>query len=54
MGTGEAIIADHDEFRKTLANIEKTTGGDVDFRKQVLPQEKLRAMALDLTEKHRA
>src|SRR5512147_1596910 len=77
MEIGEAILADHDEFRRTLANIEKTTEDDVDLRKQILPhfirilyahhvaeeetifpamekKEKLRTMALDLAEEHRA
>ncbi len=77
MEIDEAIMADHDEFRRTLANIEKTTEDDVDLRKQMLPhfirilyahhvaeeetlfpamekKEKLKTMALDLTEEHRA
>lgn len=37
MGIGEAIIADHDEFRKVLAEMEKTTENDVELRKQLLP-----------------
>lgn len=37
MGIGEAINADHDEFRRILAKIEKTTESDVDLRKQMLP-----------------
>ncbi len=37
MGIGEAIIEDHNTFRKTLAEIEKTTGNDVKLRKQMLP-----------------
>jgi hemerythrin superfamily protein len=77
MGIGEAIKADHDEFRRTLPKLEKTTEKDVDLRKQLLPHfirilyahhvaeeetlipameknEKLRNMALDLAEEHRA
>jgi hemerythrin superfamily protein len=77
MGIGEAIKADHDEFREVLLNLEKTTEKDMDLRKKLLPHfmrilyahhvaeeetlfpamekiEKLRDMALDLTEEHRA
>jgi hemerythrin superfamily protein len=77
MGIGEAIKADHDEFRKVLSNLEKTTEKDIELRKKLVPHfmrilyahhvaeeetlfpamekiEKLREMALDLTEEHRA
>jgi hemerythrin superfamily protein len=77
MGIGEAIKADHDEFRKVLSNLEKTTEKDTELRKKLVPHfmrilyahhvaeeetlfpamekiEKLREMALDLTEEHRA
>ncbi len=77
MGIGEDIKADHDEFRRVLAKMEKTTEKDIELRKQLLPhfirilyahhvaeeetifpamekKEKLRNMALDLTEEHRA
>jgi hemerythrin superfamily protein len=77
MGIGEAIKADHDEFRKVLLNLEKTTEKDIELRKKLVPHfmrilyahhvaeeetlfpamekiEKLRDMALDLTEEHRA
>jgi hemerythrin superfamily protein len=77
MGIGEAIKADHDEFRRTLLKLEKTTETDIALRKQLLPHfirilyahhvaeeetllpameknEKLRNMAMDLTEEHRA
>lgn len=77
MGIGEAIIEDHDEFRRALAKIEKTTEDDAELRKQMLPHfirilyahhvaeeetlfstmeknEKLKGMALDMTEEHRA
>jgi hemerythrin-like domain-containing protein len=37
MGIGETIIEDHDEFRKTLAQIEKTSVEDANLRKQMLP-----------------
>lgn len=37
MDIGEAIVEDHNTFRKTLAEIEKTTGNDVKLRKQMLP-----------------
>ncbi len=37
MGIGEAIKADHDEFRRVLAKMEKTTEKDVELRKQLLP-----------------
>ena len=37
MGIGEAIKADHDEFRRILARMEKTTEKDVELRKQLLP-----------------
>ncbi len=77
MGIGEAIKADHDEFRQNLSELEKTTEKDIDLRKKLLPhfirilyahhvaeeetlfpamekKEKLKNMALDLTEEHRA
>ncbi len=77
MEIGEAIIEDHNEFRRVLADVEKTTENDVEIRKQILPhfirilyahhvaeeetifpamekKEKIRDMALDLTEEHRA
>jgi len=77
MGIGEAIIEDHDEFRKALAKVEKTTENDAELRKQMLPhfmrmlyahhaaeeetlflamekKGKLKGMALDMTEEHRA
>jgi hemerythrin superfamily protein len=34
---GEAIKADHDEFREVLLELEKTTEKDVDLRKRLLP-----------------
>jgi len=37
MGIGEAIKADHDEFRRVLTRMEKTTDKDVQLRKQLLP-----------------
>jgi len=37
MGIGEAIKADHDEFRRVLVRMEKTTDKDVQLRKQLLP-----------------
>lgn len=37
MGIGEAIKADHDEFRRIIARMEKTTEKDVELRKQLLP-----------------
>ncbi len=77
MGIGEDIKSDHDEFRRVLMKIEKTTEKDIELRKQLLPhfirilyahhvaeeetlfpamekKEKLRNMALDLAEEHRA
>lgn len=77
MEIGEAIKADHDEFKQLLSKIEKTSEKDVDLRKQMLPhfmrilyahhvaeeeslfpemerKEKVKNMALDLTEEHRA
>lgn len=77
MKIGEAIKADHDEFREVLLKLEETTEKDVDLRKKLLPhfikilyahhvaeeetlfpamekKEKLKNMALDLTEEHRA
>ncbi len=77
MGIGEAIKADHDEFRRALIELEKTTEKDVDLRKRLLPhfvrilyahhvaeeetlfpamekKEKLKNMALDFIEEHRA
>lgn len=77
MGIGEAIKADHDEFRQALTELEKTTEEDVGLRKKLLPhfmrvlyahhvaeegtlfpaiekKEKLKNMALDFTEEHRA
>lgn len=77
MKIGEAIKADHDEFRGVLLKLEETTEKDVDLRKKLLPhfikilyahhvaeeetlfpamekKEKLKNMALDLTEEHRA
>jgi|MudIll2142460700_1097286.scaffolds.fasta_scaffold586437_1 hemerythrin-like domain-containing protein len=77
MGIGEAIIEDHDEFRRALAEIEKIVEDDAKLRKQMLPhfirilyahhvaeeetlflamekKEKLKNMALDMTEEHRA
>ncbi len=77
MGISEAIIEDHNEFRRALAEIEKTTESDVELRKKMLPhfvrilyahhvaeeetifpamekKEKLKGMALDLAEEHRA
>ncbi len=37
MRIGEAIKADHDEFRQVLLELEKTTEKDVDLRKKTLP-----------------
>jgi len=37
MGIGEAIKADHDEFRRVLLRMEKTSEKDVALRKQLLP-----------------
>ncbi len=37
MGIGEAIKADHDEFRRIIAKMEKTTERDAEIRKQLLP-----------------
>jgi len=37
MGIGEAIKADHDEFRRIIAKMEKTTEKDAEIRKQLLP-----------------
>ncbi len=37
MGIGEAIKADHDEFRRVLLKMEKTTEKDMDLRKELLP-----------------
>ena len=37
MGIGEAIKADHDEFRRIIARMEKTTEKDLELRKQLLP-----------------
>ncbi len=37
MAIGEAIKADHDEFRRVLARLEATTEKDVELRKQLLP-----------------
>ena len=37
MGIGESIKADHDEFRRVLAKMEKTTEKDIELRKQLLP-----------------
>jgi hemerythrin superfamily protein len=37
MGIGEAIKADHDEFRKVLSNLEKTTEKDIELRKKLVP-----------------
>lgn len=77
MGIGEDIKADHDEFRRILIKMEKTTEKDVELRKQMLAhfmrilyahhvaeeetlfpameeKEKLRNMAMDLIEEHRA
>jgi hemerythrin superfamily protein len=37
MGIGEDIKRDHDEFRRTLPKMEKTSEKDVDLRKELLP-----------------
>jgi len=37
MGIGEAIKADHDEFRRVLLRLENTTEKEVELRKQLLP-----------------
>jgi hemerythrin superfamily protein len=37
MGIGEDIKRDHDEFRRTLLKMEKTSEKDVDLRKELLP-----------------
>ena len=37
MGIDEAIKADHDEFRRVLLRMEKTSEKDVALRKQLLP-----------------
>jgi hemerythrin superfamily protein len=37
MGIGENIKRDHDEFRRTLLKIEKTSEKDVNLRKELLP-----------------
>ncbi len=37
MGIGEIIKADHDEFRRLLLKMEKTTEKDIELRKQLLP-----------------
>ncbi len=37
MGIGEAIKADHDEFRRVLVRLEGTTEKETELRKQLLP-----------------
>ncbi len=37
MGIGEAIKADHDEFRRILVKLEKTSEKETELRKQLLP-----------------
>jgi hypothetical protein len=37
MGIGEAIKADHDEFRRVLLTMENTSEKEVELRKQLLP-----------------
>ena len=37
MGIGEEIKKDHDEFRRILSKMEKTTENEVSLRKELLP-----------------
>ena len=37
MGIGEAIKADHDEFRRILLKMENTSEKEIELRKQLLP-----------------